>query len=187
MISGKLCDKDRIVDIISDSFDENKSTNFVVKQDIKRKKRLRGLIEYSVLQGEAFGKIFMSNDKNGACIVLFPRSKKMTIQALIWNVRLIFKVIGLNNLFKVIKKEKLLKKNHPKTPFYHLWYIGVDPNFQDKGIGSKLLQEVLEFCNDRPIYLETSVVANLDWYARYGFKIINVLNFDYKLYVLKKE
>lgn len=177
----------RIVDIIANSFDDNKSTNYTIKQDAKRKQRLYKLVEYSVFQGEAFGKIFMSEDKNAACIILFPDKKKTTIKSFIWDIKLIFKAIGLSNVKAVLKRERLLKKNHPKTPFYHLWYIGVDPKHQNKGIGSKLLKNVLESCLDKPVYLETSVNANLRWYYNYGFEIIDTLDLGYKLYVLKKN
>ncbi len=187
MIAGTTKDRERIVDIIVDSFDDNKSTNYIIKQDTKRKQRLRRLIEYSVFQGEKFGKLFMSDDKNGACILLFPWSKKTTLTSLIRDVRLVVTVIGFTRVKEVLKREKLLKKNHPRTPFYHLWYIGVDSNCQNKGIGSKLLDEVLTYCVDKPVYLETSVASNLDWYGKYGFEIIETLDLGYTLYVLRKK
>ncbi len=187
MITGIEKDKQRIVDIIVDSFDDNKSTNYIIKQDANRKQRLRRLVEYSVFQGEKFGKLFISDDKNGACIVLFPWSKKITLSSLLWDFRLVVTVIGLTRVKDILKREKLLKKNHPKTPFYHLWYIGVDSNHQNKGIGSKLLDEVLAYCEDKPVYLETSVVSNLDWYGKYGFEVIKTLDLVYTLYVLRKK
>ncbi|TPN84530.1 GNAT family N-acetyltransferase [Aquimarina algicola] len=187
MISGTQNDRKRIIDIIANSFDSNKSTNYTIKQDKKRQERLRFLVEYSVFQGEKFGEILMSRDKNAACIIIFPWFKSFSLLSLIWDIKLIFKAVGLRNLNAVLKRERLLKKNHPATPFYHLWYIGVDPDHQNKGTGSKLLEEVLENFSDKPIYLETSVTENLRWYHKYGFEIIDVLDLGYKLYILRKQ
>ena len=187
MIVATQKDKERIIDIIATSFDTNKSINYVVKQDDKRRERLRSLIEYSIFQGEKFGKVVMSEDRNAACIILHPWQKKVTLSSILWDLRLITNVIGVRNVGRVLTREKLLKKNYPKTPFYHLWYIGVDPKYQNRGIGSKLLREVLESCNDKPIYLETSVVSNLDWYAKHNFEIMDTLELGYTLYVLRKK
>ncbi|WP_103864828.1 N-acetyltransferase [Aquimarina sp. I32.4] len=182
-----IMDKQRIVDIISKSFDQNNSVNYVVKQDKKRKKRLRLLIEYSIYQGMEFGKVFISKDQNAACILLFPFKKKTTWSSAIWDAKLVLMVIGIQRVNAVMKREKLLKKNHPKESFYHLWYIGVDPEYQNKGTGSELLDKVLESYNDKPVYLETSVVSNLRWYQRFGFEIIETIDLGYNLYVLKKS
>ncbi len=185
----ELCkeSKERVIDIISKSFDKNASINFVIKQDQRRKKRLRNLVEYSLYQGITYGKVFLSDDWNAACILIRPKIKKNSFSSLIWDIRLIWKVIGVKKIPIVLKREKLLKENHPDRDFFHLWYIGVDPEHQDKGIGSVLLEEILTFCDELPVYLETSVAKNLIWYQRFGFEIMKTIDLGYKLYVLKKE
>jgi hypothetical protein len=46
--------KARVVEILTESIDENKSVNYVVKQDSSRKSRLRGLMDYCYNVCEAF-------------------------------------------------------------------------------------------------------------------------------------
>lgn len=179
--------KKRIIAIISKSFKDNQSVNYIVKQDKKRTKRITKLIEYSIFQGSKFGQLFLSEDKNAACILLFSNRKKTTLESIFWDIKLVIQVIGIRNLRAALQRESLLKKKYPKTPYVHLWYIGVDPPLQKKGIGSKLLQEVISYCGDKPIYLETSVVSNIGWYTKFGFEIIETLDLGYKLYVLKKD
>ncbi|MCK5279992.1 MAG: GNAT family N-acetyltransferase, partial [Cyclobacteriaceae bacterium] len=55
-----------------------------------------------------------------------------------------------------------------------------------KGIGSALIEEVFQKYNKgtRPFYLETSVVKNISWYEKYGFKIYKELDLRYKLYIM---
>lgn len=180
-------DKERIIEILTESFKENQSVNYIVKQDKNRIQRISKLIEYSFFQGTEYGKVFFSDDRNAACIIIFPDKKKTTFKSILWDSKLITKVIGFKKVKRTLQRESLLKQNYPKTPYVHLWYIGVDPTFHGNGIGSKLLQEVLDFCEGKPIYLETSVVSNLDWYKKFGFEIFKTLELGYTLYLLKKD
>jgi ribosomal protein S18 acetylase RimI-like enzyme len=88
-----------------------------------------------------------------------------------------------------LDRESKIKKLHPKEPIYYLWFIGVDPNIQNKGTGSALLKDVIKQAElkNRPVYLETSTLKNLSWYKKFGFKIFSEHDFGYQLYFLKKE
>lgn len=57
-----------------------------------------------------------------------------------------------------MKREALIKTNHPKQDFIHLWYIGVDPKEQGKGKGTELLQIIIQKARaqNKSICLETS-------------------------------
>lgn len=177
-------DKQLVIDILSSSFEENKSINFVVKQDAKRKKRIQTLMEYSFFVGQEFGKVFISDDENSCAILI--HNKKDTLKSIVWDLKLVFKVIGLRNVLNVLKREKELSANHPNGKFIHLWYVGVFPEHQGKGIGSKLISELMEYYQGQQIYLETSTLTNLPLYKKFGFEIIKELDLGYKLFVLKK-
>jgi len=55
---------------------------------------------------------------------------------------------------KTLAREALIKRVQPKDPMTYLWFIGVNLADQDKGIGSKLLQSVIDhgIQNERPIF-----------------------------------
>ena len=187
MKKAKYSDKQIIVNILSKSFDQNKSINSIIKQDHKRNSRIRNLIEYSFEVCFLSGEIYLSDDNKGCVFLLQSDKKKTTIKTIILDLKLALTVIGIERIFTILKREAKIKSQHPKTPFYHLWYIGVDPEYQKKGLGSELLQEVLEKCNTekKPLYLETSTYRNISWYEKFGFSIYNQVNFGYKLYMLK--
>ena len=71
----------------------------------------------------------------------------------------------------------------------YLWFIGVDPVVQNEGIGSKLLQEIIDYSNvnNRSVYLETSTIRNLSWYEKFGFEIYSEQYLTYHLYFFKKD
>lgn len=186
MRKAVLTDKEKIIEILKTSFQGNKSIDFVVKQDSKRDIRTKLLMEYSFYKGMNYGEVFISEDEKACCILLRPEKEKLTLSSILWDIKLLFHCIGIENLFKVLKREKLLKKNHPKTKFIHLWYIGVLPKYQGQKKGSDLAKKIFTLYEKDNIYLETSTYKNLPFYERLGFKIINKLNLGYDLYVLKK-
>ena len=124
--------KSKVLDILYDSFYDNGSVNFVVKQDSKKEKRIKTLLEYSYYKGERFGKIFLSEDETTAAIIIDPNKDKFSF----WELKLIFNVIGLRGLAKVLKREKNLKKFKPENDFNYLWYVGVKEAHQGQGNGS---------------------------------------------------
>jgi GNAT superfamily N-acetyltransferase len=71
-----------------------------------------------------------------------------------------------------------IEKRHPHEPHYYLATLGTDPAQQGKGIGSALLQPVLERCDTEgvPAYLESSKERNLAFYARHGFEVTKRLD-----------
>lgn len=179
--------RERVIEILTHSFKDNQSINYIVKQDHKRIERIKKLIAYSFFQGINFGKVFISEDQNAACIVIFPNQKKTSLQSILWDLKLVLQVIGIKKVNAALKREALLKKKYPKTPYAHLWYIGVDPFYQRKGLGSTLLEEVITYCGNTPIYLETSVLSNIAWYETFGFTRIHTLDLGYLLHLFKKE
>ncbi len=62
----------------------------------------------------------------------------------------------------------------PPDSHWHLGPIGVLPDYQEKGIGTKLMRR---FCQEvdaclAPAHLETDVVQLVPYYARFGFKLV---------------
>lgn len=182
--------KQQIIEILTKSFRDNKSTNFVIKQDHKREARLKKLIEYSIFNGERFGQVYLSEDRNSCAIIIDTERKKITFRSLMWDLRLLFMCIGLKNIKKVLKREALIKASYPKEEFIHLWYVGVTPTEQGKGLGTNLIKEIIASARsmNKPVYLETSTERNFEFYKKLGFEeitTIDQLGYSLKLFYLK--
>ncbi len=189
MIRAEYKDKERIVDILANSFDDNKSVNYIVKQDKKRSERMKKLMEYSFDVCYLFGNIFLSEDKKGCALIVMPDKKKTTLKSILLDTKLALSVIGLSNIKKAMNRESKINNLHPKEPFYYLWFIGVDPLEQNKGIGTKLLNDVINEAKSkgRSIYIETSTLKNIPWYEKFGFTVYEKLDFGYELFCMKNE
>ncbi|MGV3609650.1 MAG: GNAT family N-acetyltransferase [Fluviicola sp.] len=180
-----------VTEILYKSFLENKSVNFVVKQDHKRELRIKKLMEYSYFQGTQFGRVYVSKDQKACAIVLIPSKKKTTLKSILWDLKLVFGCMGVSNVKKVLKREGEIKRHHPDFPFLHLWYIGVDPPFQGRAKGTEMMARIIHDAKELnlPIYLETSTERNFPFYEKLGFKLISEINnlgYPLKMYLKDK-
>lgn len=68
-----------------------------------------------------------------------------------------------------------LDKAHPSEPHWYLVPLSVRPEYQRRGLGSQLVRPILEQADREqlPCYLETSDPANVDYYRRFGFRVVN--------------
>ncbi len=66
-----------------------------------------------------------------------------------------------------------IERRHPAAPHYYLSVLGTEPKQQGGGIGSALLDPVLQRCDSESMgaYLECSKESNVDFYARHGFTV----------------
>lgn len=182
-------DKKIVIDILTDSFESNQSVSYIVKQDNKRLDRIRALMDYSFEVCYLFGDVFISDDNEACALIVYPEKKKTSLKSILLDIQLIVRCIGIKNIKKTMEREALIKKVQPLEPMMYLWFIGVNIRNQNKGIGSSLLQSILQLSSEkkRPVYLETSTVKNLPWYNKFGFEIYHEHDLSYRLYFLKRE
>lgn len=188
MRRAEYSDKQKVVSILSQAFADNKSVNYIVQKDHKIKDRIRFLMEYSFEQCLLSGEVYISDDGNGCALVQHFDRKKTNLKTVLLDLKLILNTVGIGNVAKVLKRESTIKKNYPDTNIAYLWFIGVDPKGQGKGIGSKMLSTIIEQNKKlgRDIYLETSTQRNLPWYQKNGFKIYKeIADFGFPFYFLK--
>ena len=67
----------------------------------------------------------------------------------------------------------VMDSGHPRAPHYYLDSLGVEPEWQGRGLGSALMQPVLERCDRErmPAYLNAGSARSRDLYLRHGFQV----------------
>ena len=75
--------------------------------------------------------------------------------------------------FLVARGTRQMEASHPESPHWYLFSLGTAPAHRGKGIGSALLEPVLDRCDSEeiPAYLESTNEKNIPLYQRHGFEI----------------
>lgn len=83
-------------------------------------------------------------------------------------------LFGANRLSTVFRGMARLAEHTPRTPHWYLAELGTDPDVRGVGAGVGLLRHGLERADQQgaPVFLESSKVENLPFYARFGFRVL---------------
>ncbi|WP_339867114.1 GNAT family N-acetyltransferase [uncultured Algoriphagus sp.] len=180
-------DRKNIINILVKSFKGNKSVDFVVGKSAKGKEIL---MEYSLENCLENGEVYISDTGNSCVLIKYSDQKSKPLKLWIWDLKLALRGIGIPRIPKVLKRESSIEETQPKDPFLYVWFIGVQPESQGKGEGSKLLRSVLEIASEKnlPVCLETSTERNFKWYENFGFSVYSSSNqFGFPFYFYRKD
>lgn len=152
------------------------SINFVVKQDAKKASCLHFLMRYLVNTAYMKGEVIV-NDANTACVLLHLPTRLTLIQRLKlfwWDLKLANTTIGWNRVPIILRRQRALRKFHPKEPHIHPLILGVVKAKQGRGIGMQLIREVLQDYSENklPVIIETTTAENIRLYQKFGFRIL---------------
>jgi ribosomal protein S18 acetylase RimI-like enzyme len=186
MYQASFKDREIAVGILYKAFIEvhiSNSINFVVNKKGDREKRLKALMYYQFDIALEYGKVFISHDFKGC--ILYLEKTGFSFKKLWLEIKLVINCIGIERVPLVLAREKLIKTFHPKEKFVHLWLMGVVPEAQGQGTGTRLLQETMKKYPDQLIYVETTTPENRKFYKKNGYSIFHeTYELDYPLYFL---
>ncbi|GJM60521.1 GNAT family N-acetyltransferase [Persicobacter diffluens] len=181
-----MVDRHQLVQVLSDPFEGNPSVDLVVGEGSGARERLERLMEYSLKLCEKRGKVITNEEGTAVLLALHSRQKISWFQQLKLDLVFAFQVLGWKRIYPVLKREILIKSLHPKSAYWHLWFIAVAPEMQGQGEGAKLLEQFqAENHEALPVFLETSVPRNLPLYQRFGFELIQEVDTGFPLYIMK--
>jgi ribosomal protein S18 acetylase RimI-like enzyme len=86
----------------------------------------------------------------------------------------ILRATGLARVPRILALQSAIDAHHPKSPPYaYLWFLGVRPEAQGMGVGSRLLRVATRRLDEAglPAYLETQTRRNVALYRRHGFEV----------------
>ena len=191
MKKASIIDKEIVVDILVSAFaplKEDNSVNLIVKQDKHRIIRMRILMEYLFEKAITFGEIYIT-ENNKACILLkFSHKDRITPKTILLDIKLVFKCIGIERVFKILKRQQIAKKNYPKIKHIRPVIMRAKTETNGRGNAARLMLEVINHYNDNklPVIIDVASEKNIKMYQKLGFKIFkkdNTLGFP--IYFLK--
>ncbi|HEX4199120.1 MAG TPA: GNAT family N-acetyltransferase [Caulobacteraceae bacterium] len=89
---------------------------------------------------------------------------------------MLLRLTGFRRFSRMIGLREVMDRAHPTDrPHAYLWFLGVTPQAQGHGIGSRLLKAKLDQLDAAgvPAFLETATERNVALYRRHGFDVIS--------------
>lgn len=164
---------------LSAAFASDPVFNWFLRADAKHESARQRLFNLLIGMGLADGEIFRPAT-GGAASIWLP-SESLGPTPLLQELRAlptILQATGFSRLGRMSAMRTIMDEHHPKTPPHaYLWFLGVRPEAQGLGVGSRLLAHGLARVDAKglPAYLESSNPANVPLYRRYGFEVVEVL------------
>ena len=82
---------------------------------------------------------------------------------------------GGARFWRLLQLREAMDRHHPMDrPHAYLWFLGVAPQAQGHGVGSRLLKAKTDQldADRRPAFLETATARNVALYRRHGFEVV---------------
>jgi ribosomal protein S18 acetylase RimI-like enzyme len=120
------------------------------------------------------GEVYTDAARSGGALWAPPGKWRMSVGLQVRLAPRMLRLFGLRRTPLILRGLAVLDKSHPDDqPHYYLGILGTDPAQQGKGVGSALLQPILERCDNEGLgaYLESSKESNIPFYRRHGFEV----------------
>lgn len=169
-------DVSTINEILGRAFQDDPVFRWIVPDDGTRRARLPSVFGAFTDVYVPLGESYVAGDGAGAALWAPAGVEPFTEeQGEVFGERMV-EVLGAD-AERGFELNGLLEEHHPETPCLYLQFVGVVPEHQGRGIGSRLLATVLEEADGTgiPAYLEATSSDNRRLYERHGFEAVGEL------------
>ena len=157
---------------LAKAFDDDPLTMWLFPRAEVRLRRLPRFFRAMARAALDFGEVYTAGDGRCAAVWNPPGTFPMGARA---DARLgvITSAIVGPRIARCARGLLYFAAHHPKERHWYLQLIGTRPEDQGQGLGSAVIDPVLERCDrdGERIYLESSKKDNIPFYERHGFRV----------------
>jgi GNAT superfamily N-acetyltransferase len=164
-----VADIHRLADVLAEAFLEDPVFGWLMPDETKRQSRLRHYFAIDLRHLTLpRGRVWTTEDLAGAALSLPPGAWRVPLRTTLLHGT----AFGIH-LPRAARMGATMEWRHLREPHYYVRDVGVLPEMQGHGLGSKLLRPTLDRCDSEglPAYLEASSERNAALYERLGFKL----------------
>jgi ribosomal protein S18 acetylase RimI-like enzyme len=162
-----------LVETLVAAFVDDPLMSWIVPDGLRRPQILRAFFEIAVDVNQPYGELYTTDPVPVAGAVWVPPGCQPTGEHAEQLAACYVEAAGefADRTVAVLER---MEECHPQEPHDYLFLLGTRPEWQSRGLGSALLREVLERCDQegRPAYLEASSEGNKRLYLRQGFEVV---------------
>ena len=159
--------------LLAGAFDQDPVFTFLFPPGSSRRhKRMTRLFGIDVVRSQRLGGAWISDDGAAAAVWYPPGQWEPSDREMLRQLPQLFAAFG-RRLPVASRVLNALQEQHRRLdPHWYLYYIGTKADRRSNGVGSALLQAVLERSDSEhtPAYLEASNERNRALYVRHGFE-----------------
>lgn len=166
-------DVPRLRVVLAEAFYEDPIFSWLIPDDTRRQARLR---RYFAIELRYFalakGRVWTTSDLTGAALSTPPGVWRVPLHATLMEGG----AFG-THIPRAARLGAAMEWRHIRERHYYVRDIGVHPDTQGQGLGSKLMRPTLDRCDQEglPAYLEASSERSAALYERLGFRLTSEL------------
>ena len=162
------------------AFEDDPIFEWLLPDDSTRVARLTVMYEALFVPYLKVGFVEMSttSERSGIAVWAGPERWDPPTAAMLGALPGLIRGLGFGGVAKFMSGLNAVKKVHPKEPHWYLAGLATDPPAQRTGVGTALVNPVLERCDREHLgaYLETQKAINVPYYERFGFRVTGELD-----------
>ena len=158
------------------AFDDDPLFDWFMRDDARRAEaRLR--LFRAILRDVANDDGAIERPATGGAAAVWLRSEGFGPPSILRKAQLALTLLhasGWARFGRLGRLRRAMDAHHPTLPAHdYLWFLGVRPDQQGRGIGSRLLADRAQRLDARrrPAFLETARARNVELYRRHGFEV----------------
>ncbi len=175
-MQARAADLSSVIDDLDAAFADDVMFDWFLRDDSRRDAGRRAFFS-ALIRHVAFGAARIDRPASGGAAAVWMPPEATGPISLLKEMRLapaILHATGLARATRILALQSGIEKNHPKgRPYAYLWFLGVRPQAQGMGVGSRLLRSAMRRLDNVGLaaYLETQTRRNVGLYRRHGFEV----------------
>jgi ribosomal protein S18 acetylase RimI-like enzyme len=169
---------DEAAEVLARAFQHDPLSCYVFPKEARRGRVLRWMFHCHLRYGLRYGQVYTCARGDGVAIWLPPGQTTQTLWRLLRTgalpAPLRFGWSAFRRSMTFLRVLTRWHEHYAPAAHWYLFYVGVTPAQQGRGLGSALLQPVLARADAEalPCYVETGVARNRGFYAQHGFQVV---------------